>query len=168
MAQTINVFINGTDEEIHDLTEYNGLTSLANILHALAKKEDSLNICLNGCSINNSHPLDLGALFTFHLEQQVNEIVQKVKEEINKNGKVHLNLYGFSRGGAAVLWLCKKLKDISPEQLTINASAFEPVPGNFVRGVYVDKLSGANTTLASQISDLSDCKNISRLQILFT
>lgn len=169
MPKMINVFINGTDEVAHDLTQHRGITSLANLLNALVKKDsDTLNICLNGCSIDNPYSKDFGVIFTFNLEQQVNEVVEKVKEEIKKTGSVKLNLYGFSRGGAAVFWICQKLKNIPKEQLTIAASAFEPVPGNFMRGVYLDKLSGVNTTLSSQISDLSGCKNISRLQVLFT
>jgi hypothetical protein len=147
MAKMINIFINGTDEAVHDLKEHRGITSLANLLHALAKKDsDTINICLNGCSIDNPYLKDLGAIFTFNLEQQVNEIIKKVKEEIKQTETVKLNLYGFSRGAAAVFWICQKLKDIPKEQLTITASAFEPVPGNFIRGVYLDKLSGANTT----------------------
>lgn len=169
MPKTINVFINGTDERTHDLDNHNGITSLANVLHALAEtREDITNICIDGCSINNPYPMDFGAIFTFNLEKQVNEIARQVREEVMENQQVHLNLYGFSRGGAAVFWLCKKLKDIPGDRLTINASAFEPVPGNFMRGVYVDKISGANTTLASQISDLRDCKNVARIQVLFT
>lgn len=165
----INVFINGKDEMAHDLKKHRGITSLANVLNALVKKDrGAINICLNGCGINNSYLRDFGAIFTFNLEQQVNEVIEKVKAEIIKTESIKLNLYGFSRGGAAVFWICKKLKDIPKEQLTITASAFEPVPGNFMRGVYLDKLIGANTTLSSQISDLSGCKNISRLQVLFT
>ncbi|MGQ3890171.1 hypothetical protein ACQUW5_14230 [Legionella sp. CNM-1927-20] len=169
MTITMNVFINGTDETADDLSSYEGITSLANVLHALAIKNDkTVNYCLDGCGINNQHPLDLGAIFTFNLEKQVNDIVKKVKSIIDENGKVHLNLYGFSRGGAAVLWICKKLKDISNDKLSINASAFEPVPGNFIRGAYADKLTGTCATLASQIADLSDCNNINRIQVLFT
>ncbi|WP_133137507.1 hypothetical protein [Legionella rowbothamii] len=169
MPKIINVFINGTDEEAHDLTKHRGMTSLANLLNALVKKDtDTINLCLNGCSIDNHYSQDLGAIFTFNLEHQVNEVVEKVKEEINKTESLQLNLYGFSRGGAAVFWICQKLKNIPKEQLTISASAFEPVPGNFMRSVYLDKLSGANTTLSSQICDLSGCKNLSRLQVLFT
>ncbi|MEN9449814.1 MAG: hypothetical protein RJA83_428 [Pseudomonadota bacterium] len=169
MPKMINVFINGTDEAAHDLTVHKGITSLANLLNALVKKNsDTINICLNGCSIDNPYSRDLGAIFTFNLEHQVNEIIEKVKAEIKETGSVKLNLYGFSRGAAAVFWICQKLKAIPKAQLTITASAFEPVPGNFMCGVYLDKLSSANTTLSSKISDLSDCKNISRLQVLFT
>jgi hypothetical protein len=166
---TINVFINGTDERARDLNVYEGRTSLANVLHALAVKNDStINYCLDGCGIDNPHPLDSGAIFTFNLENQVNDIVNKIHAALEQTDKVNLNLYGFSRGGAAVFWLCKKLKDIPKERLSINASAFEPVPGNFVRGAYADNLIGTQATLASQISDLRDCENINRMQVLFT
>ncbi|MGQ3890025.1 hypothetical protein ACQUW5_13470 [Legionella sp. CNM-1927-20] len=37
-----------------------------------------LNYCLYGCGVNNQHPLDLGTIFSFNLEKQVNDLVKKV------------------------------------------------------------------------------------------
>jgi hypothetical protein len=161
-----NVYINGTNQS----NELGSFTSLANVLHAMTvQNEGHASLCLEGCGVNNSDPRDMGAIFTFYLESQVNKVVEQINGIIqNSNDKLILNLYGFSRGGAAVFWMCKKLKNIDPSRLEINVASLEPVPGNFIRASYIDNLSGAGTTLSSQISDLSDCKNINNVLVLFT
>lgn len=176
MSKVITVYINGTDEPSDFATYYPGTglrrfnftTSLANVLNELTvKDQNNISICLDGCGINNPYYIDLGGIFSWNLEAQINELVDDIKERLG-NEKITLNLYGFSRGGAGVYLLAKKLKDIDPEQLEINILAFEPVPGNFVYGVYVDKFLGLNRTLSSMISDLSDCRNLNRVQSLYT
>jgi len=112
---------------------------------------------------------DLGAIFTFHLEKQVLKIAKQVEEMVkSSDDKIVLNVYGFSRGGAAAFWLCQKLKHISPDRLTINVASFEPVPGNFIMGVYGDLLLGTNSTLSAAVADLTECKNIADMLILYT
>tara|TARA_R110002110_G_C13469307_1_gene719847 strand:+ start:14947 stop:16173 length:1227 start_codon:yes stop_codon:yes gene_type:complete len=166
MSKSLNIYINGTDEP-------NGLdgfvTSLANVLHEMTEQTDTQkSICIDGCAINNSDPRDLGAIFTFNLEKQVDSLVNTIKKQISDGEKLKLNLYGFSRGGAAVFWICEKLKTIDPSLLEINVCSFEPVPGNFIRGSYIDNISGFKSTLSGIISDLSDCKNINKVMALFT
>lgn len=175
MSKVISVYINGTDEP-SDFDTWDPLaarasrlrTSLANILNELTVK-DSNNItkCIDGCAINNPYSRDLGGIFTWHLEKQVNDLAKEIKEHLTDE-KTILNLYGFSRGGAGVYLLAKKLKDIEPTQLEINILAFEPVPGNFIYNVYFDKFFGLNMTLSSMISDLSDSKNLKLVESLYT
>jgi hypothetical protein len=176
MSKIISIYINGTDEpanfdKLPNFPEdysYPPITSLANILHEMTKQDkDNISICLNGCGINNPYLRDLGAIFTWNLQRQIDEMVTLIKAKLT-NDKLVLNVYGFSRGGAGAYWLAKKLSDVDPEQLEINVLAFEPVPGNFINGVYVDKLLGTDLTLSGQIADLRDCKNLKRVYSLFT
>jgi hypothetical protein len=162
-----NVYINGTDED--NGLNIGGITSLANLLQVLTlQNEQQSSICLNGCGVNNSHPLDLGGLFTFHLGRQVNQVVTMVQEKLRSDEKLTLNLYGFSRGGAAVFWICKKLADVPAEKLEINVASLEPVPGNFIWASNLGKKLGINLTLTNIIADLRDCKNIKNALVLFT
>lgn len=174
MPKIITVYINGTDEpDDFASTRTSRLrssfrTSLANVLNKLTMQDqNNISICLDGCGINNPYIRDLSAIFTWNLENQVNDLVKKIKEQMGSE-KIILNLYGFSRGGAGVYLLAKKLKDVDPAQLEMNILAFEPVPGNFIYNVYVDKFFGLNLTLSSLISDLSDCKSLKRVQSLYT
>lgn len=175
MAKIITVYINGTDEPNDDfapnafgMRPVNFITSLANILHQLTVQDtNNISFCLAGCGIRNPYMRDLGGIFTWHLESQIDEMVKEIKMHLGKE-KTILNLYGFSRGGAGVFLLAKKLKDIDPEQLETNILAFEPVPGNFIYNVYLDKLLGLNLTLSSLISDLTDCKNLKSVQSFYT
>lgn len=166
MSKVLTVYINGTDE---DASLEGFATSLANVLHALSEQNNNQrSICLDGCAIGNYDPRDLGAIFTFHLEKQLDALLPQIKEKLSTDEKLILNLYGFSRGGAAAFWLCQKLKHIPAEQLEINVCALEPVPGNFIRAAYADTVTGAQTTLSSRIADLSDCPNVKNMLVLFT
>ncbi|MGC1181801.1 hypothetical protein [Legionella sp.] len=131
--------------------------------------QKSHSICLEGCGVNNNDLRDLGVVFTFRLVNQIKQLENNIRERI-KNGheKLRLNLYGFSRGGAAVFLLCQNLRDISFSKIEINAVSFEPVPGNFITGVYADSFLGINYTLSSMVYDLSECKNIHNILVLFT
>jgi hypothetical protein len=64
--------------------------------------------------------------------------------------------------------LAQKLKHLSADRLTINIASFEPVPGNFITGVYGDILLGTNSTLSAAVADLTECKNIANMLVLFT
>jgi len=169
MSKIISVYFNGTDDE-NDVPLH-GYITLATLLDQMTVKDDNKNIsiCVNGCGVESKDIRDLGMIFTFHLEQQVIKIAKKVERMINdSNEKIILNIYGFSRGGAAAFLLCQKLKSISSERLTINVASFEPVPGNFISGAYSDVLLGINTTLSAAVADLTECSNIANMLILFT
>lgn len=185
MTRMINVYINGTDERSESVNELRlrtistnmddfkleikPTTSLANVLHALTATDDERSsFCLHGCGISNPYQRDLGAIFTWNLAKQVKDLEKTIRRKLDPLNPIVLNLYGFSRGAAGVYLLCQQLKDIPVEQLQINLLAFEPVPGNFMRGTYVDKSLRLNQTLSSQISDLSDCQNIRNAYALFT
>lgn len=163
----MNVYINGTDTP-KEATLWG--TSLANVLHKMTVQSDEQSsVCLDGCGVNNGDPRDLGPIFTFNLEAQVDNLVKQIRAKIaERNEKLTLNLFGFSRGGAGVFWLCQKLKDIDSSTIEINVCSFEPVPGNFIRASYTDNISGFKSTLSAQIADLSDCKNINKMLVLFT
>ncbi|MBA3661447.1 MAG: hypothetical protein H0W64_06955 [Gammaproteobacteria bacterium] len=64
--------------------------------------------------------------------------------------------------------LSQKLKQISPDRLTINIASLEPVPGNFISSVNSDLSMGMKKTLAASVADLTDCKNMANLLVLFT
>lgn len=169
MTKTISVYFNGTDES-NDVPEY-GSISLAALLDHLTVKDDTnfFSTCVTGCGIENKNTRDLGALFTFHLEEQVSQIAEQVERMVQEsNDKVILNVYGFSRGGVAAFLLCQKLKHIAKDQLMINVASFEPVPGNLITGVYGDLLLGTHSTLSASVADLTECKNIANMLILFT
>jgi hypothetical protein len=168
--QTLNIYINGTDET--NSIRNGGMTSLANVLHKLTVDDGSQNshsICLEGCGVNNNDPRDLGVVFTFRLMNQIKQLENDIRVRV-KNGheKLRLNLYGFSRGGAAVFLLCQNLRDLSSSNIEINVVSSEPVPGNFITGVYADSFLGINYTLSSMVYDLSECKNIHNILVLFT
>lgn len=169
MTKIISVYFNGTDDR--NAVPKHGRITLAALLDQITIKDDINNysICVNGCGIETQDIRDLGAIFTFHLEKQVLKIAKQVKDMVNDSeDKVVLNVYGFSRGGAAAFLLCQKLKHISAEYLTINVASFEPVPGNFILGVYGDLLFGTNSTLSAAVADLTECKNIANMLVLFT
>lgn len=169
MTKILCVYINGSNESADFPKE--GITSLANLLHQLTDRDEKRvsSICLDGCGIKNNDVRDIGGIFTWHLEKQINDLIKKIQTDYLKDGdKLILNVYGFSRGGAAAFLICKKLSHISAKQLEINVLSFEPVPGNFITPVYADRILGINSTLASIVADLRDCKNIKRMQVLFT
>ena len=167
MPKIINVYINGTDESSNLNSP---ITSLANVLHAMTvQDEQQRSICLEGCAVNNTDIRDLSVVFTFRLEAQIDLLVKEIRQELSSaTEKLTLNLYGFSRGGAATFWISTKLKDISLNKLEINICSFEPVPGNFIRASYIDTVSGIKSTLSSRIADLSDCKNMNNILVLYT
>src|SRR6185312_17424243 len=171
MTKIISVYFNGTDESNDVPKEKEGFISLAALLDHMTVKDD-LNhhsICVNGCGIETEDIRDIGGIFTFHLEKQVLKIAKHVEETIaNSDDKIILNVYGFSRGGAAAFLLCQKLKHISADHLTINIAALEPVPGNFITSVYGDLLLGTNSSLSAAVADLTDCNNIANMFVLFT
>ena len=168
--KTLNIYINGTDET--NAVDRWSLTSLANVLHLLTVCDDNLNshsICLEGCGVKNNDMRDFDAIFTFNLVKQIKQLENEIRDSIKSSKeKLRLNLYGFSRGGAGVFLLCQNLKDISSDELEINLVSFEPVPGNFITGVYADSFLGVNYTLSNMVYDLSECKNINDSLILFT
>src|SRR3990167_5471225 len=168
MVKTISVYFNGTDDD-NDVPEHGRITLAALLDQMTVKDHNNFSICVNGCGVETQDIRDLGAIFTFHLEKQVLNIAKQVEEMVKSSeDKVVLNVYGFSRGGAAAFWLGQKLKHISADRLTINVASFEPVPGNFITGVYGDLLLGTNSTLSAAVADLTECKNIANALVLFT
>ncbi len=176
MTKLISVYINGTDESanfygahvpIYTNKDGSRVTSLANLLHYMTIQDGKNQaICLDGCGINNQYLRDFGFIFTWNLESQINILAEKIKFE-TQTEQIILNVYGFSRGGAGAFLLAKKLSDVPAERLEINILAFEPVPGNFVNNVYIDKALGFDLTLSSEISDLRSCKNIKRAHSIY-
>lgn len=169
MSKIISVYFNGTDDE--DTVPDYGCITLAALLHQMTVTDDlhNFSICVNGCGIETRDFRDLGGIFTFHLEKQVLKIANLVEGMVKSSvDEIILNIYGFSRGGAAAFWLCQKLKHIPIDRLKINVVSCEPVPGNFVTVVYGDLLLGINSTLSSAVSNLTPCQNISNMLVLFT
>ncbi|CAM2822564.1 hypothetical protein [Legionella worsleiensis] len=171
MAIIFSVYFNGTDDSNHVPEDGLGRITLAALLNHITIKDDhsSYSVCVNGCGVETNDVRDLGTIFTFHLEKQVIRIAEQVEQLVhNSDSNVILNVYGFSRGGAAAFLLCQKLKHIPSDRLTINVASFEPVPGNFITGVYGDILLGINSTLSAAVANLTDCRNLSNMLVLFT
>lgn len=169
MPKIISVYFNGTDDK--NTIPGQGIITLAALLDRLTVKDDKnhFSMCVNGCGVETQDSRDLGGVFAFHLERQVLNIAKQVEEIINSTEeKVNLNIYGFGRGGAAAFLLSQQLKNISPNRLIINIAAFEPVTGNFITSVYGDMLLGTYSTLSAAVADLTDCKSLTNMLVLFT
>lgn len=168
MTKIMSVYFNGTDDSNH-IPKLGRITLAALLDQLTVKDSNNISICVNGCGIETNDFRDLKVVFTFYLEKQVLNIAKKVEEIVkNSNENVILNIYGFSRGGAATFWLAQKLKHFSDNRLIINIASFEPVPGNFIISAHSDLLLGTNTTLSAAVADLTECKNIANMLILFT
>lgn len=168
MTKTISVYFNGTDDD-NDVPEHGRITLAALLDQMTVEDHNNFSICVNGCGVETQDIRDLGAIFTFHLEKQVLKIAKQVEEMVKSSeDKIVLNVYGFSRGGAAAFWLAQKVKYIPADRLTLNIASFEPVPGNFITNVYGDLLLGTNSTLSAAIADLTECKNVANALVLFT
>jgi hypothetical protein len=169
MTKTVSVYFNGTDDSKH-IPEYGNYVALAALLDQMTiKNNDNFSLCVEGCGIETQDIRDLGIIFAFHLEKQVLKVAKQVEDMVKSNKeKIILNIYGFSRGGVAAFLLAQKLKHISADFLTINIASFEPVPGNFIMGVYGDLLLGVGSTLSAAVADLTECKNIANALVLFT
>ncbi len=169
MTRTFSVYFNGTDDS-KDIPEYGDYVALAALLdHMTVKDNDNFSLCVEGCGIETRDFRDLGIIFAFHLEQQALKVAKQIEDLVKSSKeKIILNIYGFSRGGVAAFLLAQKLKHISADFLAINIASFEPVPGNFIMGVYGDLLLGAGSTLSAAVADLTECKNIANALVLFT
>ncbi len=170
MAKIITVYINGTNERITGISDHSGPIALVNLLHNITQQtENHASYCLEGCAVNTPDPRDIEGMFTFNLESQLDCVVDDIRNKLSfEIEKIILNIVGFGRGGAGAFWLCQKLKDIPANKVEINVCALEPVPGNFISASYLDNISGLKTTLTGQIADLSDCKNVTKMLVLFT
>jgi hypothetical protein len=169
MTKTINVYLNGAGENT-EIPNF-GRISLATLLNELTENngETSTSFLVNGSAIDNYDPRDLGCIFAYHLTDQVTEVANKIKELVaNSREKITLNVFGFSRGGVGAFLLAQQLKDISPDALAINIAAIDPVPGNFITTVSGDTFLGTKSTISAEVADLTECKNLENLLVLFT
>jgi len=145
--------------------------SLAAVLHNITMTDNAnrYSFCVDGSGINNTDIRDFSVLFTFNLEKQVDQVAKKIKHIIGiSDDEVILNVYGFTRGGAAAFLLCKKLNNIISDWLTINVVCIDPIGGNLIATAKIDSLFNWNVTLTNQIADLSDCANLQNMLVLFT
>lgn len=144
--------------------------SLATLLHALTVTDNnkSFSFCIDGAAICNVDPRDLVVIFTYHLDTQVKAIAKKIREIMFDGEPITLNLYGATRGGAAALLLCQKLKKIPNDRLNINVMCLDPLGGNLPCTVSVDTFFQTKMTLTNNVLDLEKCKNLSSLLFLFT
>lgn len=169
MAELIlSVYFDGTDGRVeHD----NSLTSLF-YNNTITDNVKTFKLCFNGCGTDNpySTSFDFGGIFTYGLMKQVEAAVKQVKNLLSANendNTLTVNMYGFSRGGAATFLLTKHLNNLPHgmlERLTINLVALEPVPGNLIKQVGFDVVGH---TLTSHVWDLSNCK-INKMLVLYT
>lgn len=165
MHKNLHIYINGTDE-----SNISGLVdSLANVLHnsTIQNSDYSESFCLKGCAVDNPYWRDLGAVFAHNLTRQIDDLNKTIRSVL-KTHTLTLYMYGFSRGAAGVFLLCKRLRDVPTDNLTINVSALEPVTGNFINAARLDYCFKTYTTLSARIKDLTDCYNIKNAQVLFT
>ncbi|WP_045094544.1 hypothetical protein [Legionella fallonii] len=167
MTKIISVYFNGTNDR-NDVPE-KGRISLATLLaHITINDVNNYSFCVNGCGVESRDIRDLGVVFGFHLQKQVLKIAKEIKDIIDESeDDIVLNIYGFSRGGIAAFSLCKELKQIAPERLTINVATVDPVPVNFIVSVCGDMFFGTKSTLSAAVADLTTCNNIANMLALF-
>jgi len=169
MIKTISVYFNGTEDS--NKIPSTGPISLSALLHKLTiKDENNYSFCIDGCGLSSQDIRDLGIVFTYHLENQVKEITERVKKIItdHKKDQFEIFLYGFSRGGGSVYLFCQQLlKKLSNKNVNIHLCTFDTVPGNFINGVYVDIVLGTNTTFSANIVNLSQCTAIKNALVIF-
>ena len=165
MTKILTVYINATDDT--DAVPASGHISLANLLHAMTVKDDDHDsICIKGCGIDNPDKRDMGIVNSFHLEAQMNDLAANIASVANNSNEEYIvNIYGMSRGGVATYMLSQKLKVLTPN-IKINIISFDPVPGNTISTVNLDRLT--KQTLTQQNADLRHCNNMQNALVVFT
>ncbi len=156
MHKTISIYFSGTGFSINDDR------FLASSLYARTKENESqIKMGFNGCGVDYGLT---GTLFGTGLDQQCNQVIERVLQEIQAGHQITLNIYGHSRGGIAALLLAKQLAPIDKEKLHINLALLDPVPGNLITTSTIDpfKISLANKTM-----DLMDCKPLKKVLVLY-
>lgn len=161
MHITMEIYINGTR-----LNGEKGKEGLAYLLH----HERDNSVYVPGCAINTPYRKDLNGTFSWHLEDQINDLFKnkiqpKLDECTAKGEKLILKIYGLSRGGIGAFSLCQKLKNIPEDRLEIHLAVVDPVPGNLKITSWFDKFFGFNYTWTNRTMDLSDSINLKNILI---
>lgn len=164
----MNIYFNGTanNNVVPNENQQGKITIPAILLKMSIQDENNISQAIEGCGMNNPDYRDCRKIFSFNLVKQVEQVAKEINQKI-KSRNINLNIYGYSRGGIGAFLLCKKLKLISPEKLTINVVVIDPVPGNFISTVQADFWFGGYTTLTAGVSDLSDCHNVQTMLLLY-
>lgn len=165
---TYHVFFEGTDGYARSKR------SLTSFLHEIvvADGKISFKAIYDGCGTQHAHAhsIDSNGLFTHGLTSQVDHFIKQIRNKLinDLDAEMVINPVGFSRGGAAVFLLAERIHQLPKAMLnriTMNLGAFEPVPGNFIASAQTDT---CNSTLTSNISDLSDCTQVIKMLAIYT
>jgi hypothetical protein len=160
---TLTVYFCGTDSSLEKTARENLYGNLASVLYQKTRTEKThLKRGFSGCGITNGLA---GGIFGAGLEKQCLEIREEVVNLLKQGKRVKLNCYGHSRGAIAALMLAKMLGHFDEDFLEINLALLDPVPGNLIISAKLDIFS---QTLANQVMDLSQSKNLKRVLSLYT
>ncbi len=152
----LSVYFSGTAHAIQDGQH------LASILHLATIDEDGdIKMGFDGCGITNGL---MGTLFGTGLEAQCDEVIARVIAQLRLGNRVRVNAYGHSRGGIAALMLAKRLRQYSDDLVETNLCLVDPVPGNFL---WTSAIDFTNRTLAKQTVNLTECKNLKKVLVLY-
>ncbi|MBA3537243.1 MAG: hypothetical protein H0T84_11645 [Tatlockia sp.] len=156
MKKIISVFFSGTGFNISD-TDF-----LAGSLYKRTKEnETQIKLGFDGCGVVYGLR---GGLFAHGLDEQCDEVIQRINQEITDGHEVTLNIYGHSRGGTAAAMLAAQLSLVDPRTLSINMAILDPVPGNLISPSTLDPFK---TTLANKTMDLRDCRPLKKVLALY-
>ncbi len=170
MLITLVLYLNGTGASAELPQE--GQTSLVNILHTLTVVEENsqISICKPGCAVETQHRMDFGVVFAHGLQQQINETVKGIRQLATENNNLNIKLIivGFSRGAIGAFEVCRQVHDL--RNIEAHVVAIDPVPGNPARLANLSSALGMgnNLTWANKIADLTFCRNLRSVEILFS
>lgn len=155
MNKVLTIYFAGTGSRAE---EPNGLSGL--LLSCGANSKNQKHIGVEG-------PMGIwGFVFGSGLDGYVKKQLDHVVKKINKNKyKVTLNVFGYSRGGLGALMLADKLSEVDPDLLSINLILLDPVPGNLT---ITSKIDPFNVALANIAQDLSKCKPLNNVLVLYS
>jgi hypothetical protein len=156
MKKTISVFFSGTGFKISDDDLLAG-----SLYRQTEENETQIKLGFDGCGV--AYGLR-GDLFANGLDEQCDEVIQRISQEITEGHELTLNIYGHSRGGTAAVMLADQLRLVDPRKLSINMALLDPVPGNLISFSTLDPFK---TTLANKTMDLRDCKPLKKVLALY-
>jgi hypothetical protein len=165
-AIILTVYFSGTSHDIEDTgeTHENNQRPLGSFLYQNTKETTTqLKQGFSGTWCTNGMR---GLIFGTGLEYQCRSVKQKVIGLLKQGKKVRLNCYGHSRGGIAALMLAQMLGNFDEDLLEINLALIDPVPGNLI--ISTKKLDIFSKTLASKVTDLSNCRTLKKVLALYT
>jgi hypothetical protein len=156
MHKTISVFFSGTSFSIEDSSFLAG-----SLYRRTEENQQQIKMGFDGCGV--LYPV-LGTILGNGLDEQADQVIQRIAQEIGAGNELTLNVYGHSRGAIGALMLAQQLSLVDPNKLSINMALLDPVPGNLITTSTLDLF---NITLANKAMDLRGCKPLKKVLALY-